>query len=768
MPSADDPLNDTARQLLSARADQFHSALRGGRDVDWDSYIGDLTGTVREAVLIELVHIDLEHRSKAGKKPRLEEYLRRFPDLGPAARVPEKLIVEEFRCRAAAGEAPEPSSYRARFPDQFDKIRPTLEGMASHTVAKSTPAAGTHALELGKQVSDQYELIKQLGRGMFGEVWLAKKNPSGIEKAIKILLQPMDMDSAQRELRSLELIKNLRHPYLLATEDFWVSDGRLHIAMELADSTVKARLKSCQAVGMGAIPVEEAIQYTAESAEGLDYLHEHKVMHRDVKPDNILLLRGHAKVADFGLARQQDQVMASMTFAGTPAYMAPEVWGGEGGPASDQYSLALVYAELRQGRSLLKIGPMSEMMLAHLDGKFDFADFIPEEERQVVRKALAKVPAERYPTCLQFAVELSRTLGRNSMRAPSMAGAMARSGSIKSTTSRSIAGSMAATQSVGAFDATGTHLPAPSQTAGNTKTKSGTVANTATAPRTFVGARPVKAGPPKKLIAGILAVVLLSVVGILAFLLFGPTPTPPTSNPTTTPTTDTPTTTKPTTEIVATKSTTIIIGSQTLPVGSKAEPGAKSITLTGNRTLPEWINFEVNGETIRFRLIPAPSPVKPFYILESKAWNRLTGTAGPPDFPTFNMTRDEAAAFAKQKFGGALPTTEQWDIAAGGLMLADGKAWVDHSAPGRTHGEKLPPDINAFGLIDMAGNGWEWTTGKIELPGGKEKAILRGRNFTFAKPLTPALLKDEQAGPFTQYPEKGSPYTSFRVVVPLP
>jgi len=779
MPADSAPLNSEARELLSARADDFHSALRRGRDVDWDEYIGDLSGSVREAVLLELVHIDLDHRAKAGEKPRLDEYLRRFPDLGPASRLPAKLIVEEFRCRAAAGENPTVESYRSRFPDQFEKLRPSLESIAppppvvasqpAPSMLRSTPGSGTHALEIGNSVSQQYEFVKQLGRGMFGEVWLAKKHPSGIEKAIKILLQPMDMDSAQRELRSLELIKNLRHPYLLATEDFWVSDGRLHIAMELADSTIKARLKSCQAVGMGAVPPEEAVQYIAEAAEGLDYLHEHKVMHRDVKPDNILLLRSHAKVADFGLARQQDNAMASMTFAGTPAYMAPEVWGGEGGPASDQYSLALVYGELRQGKSLLKLGPMSEMMLAHLDGKFDFAEFIPEEERAVVRKALSKNPSDRYPSCLQFAIELGRTMGRNSMRVPSAAGAMSRSGSTSiSANNRSVSGSIAATQSLIAGDSgnTRTYSGGISHSATATKDKSGTVANTAA--RSFVPQRTAKkAGPPKAIIAGGIAIALAAGLAGLAYVLF--TPPSSTTNPSTAPGTEPTTDSRPTEMIIPPPTTKPATpsGVALLPPNAKPELGAKIVTIIGNRSLPEWINFEVNGETVRFRLIASPS-VPAFYMLESKVWNSLFKGAGQPNAPVVNLSLAQAAAFAQEKFGGALPSPEQWDAAAGALTLPGGTPAINRAEPASTHGEKQPLDVTGQGLIDMAGNGWEWTTGKLTPLAGKEKAILRGRNFTLAQPLTPALLKDEQANPFSQYPEKGSPYTGFRVAVPIP
>ena len=74
------------------------------------------------------------------------------------------------------------------------------------------------------------------------------------------------------------------------------------------------------------------------------------MLHRDIKPENILLKKGYAKVADFGLAKRHLGAIATGSFAGTPAFMAPEIWGGKVGKASDQYSLAFAYAELRLGR----------------------------------------------------------------------------------------------------------------------------------------------------------------------------------------------------------------------------------------------------------------------------------------------------------------------------------------------------------------------------------------------------------------------------------
>jgi len=797
MPSAD-LLTNSEQMQLSARADAFHSALRKGAvGADWREHLDGLEGPVRIAVLIELAILDMGHRWQKGERFGVEEYVRRFPELGPLDDVSPKLITEEFRSRVASGDSPELSQFQSRFPVQFSAIRSQLVAMVPQELSMAkTPAGGTAA----GGVAGEFEFIRKLGQGVFGEVWLAKKKTSGIEKAIKILLQAADHEAAIRELRSLELIKNLRHPYLLATEDFWISGDRLHVVMELAEGTLRGRMKECQADGLPGIPEPELFRFFAEAAEGLDYLHDQKITHRDVKPDNILILRGHTKVADFGLARMQDQIMSQMSvFAGTPAYMAPEVWGGEGGPASDQYSLAATYVELRQGKSALKLGPLPEMMIAHLDGIFHFADFIPDAEQDVLRQAMAKNPEDRYANCNFFlealAVASGRSVSRFAMHSGKSSmgmkpiprpGAKERSGPIPVSAARTWGAPKPPT-----IEGSETYVPLSTGVTARTPPKH--------IEKSKFKPKPKPPGIPKVAIAGFLVVGLIVVIALAAFLFTGggtPTSassTEPTTEPTTAPTTDggTPATkTIPPVDVVY------------CPGSAKPEPGSKVIDLAAGGKAYEWVTIGIGGETVRFRLIPAGTAsqssgevvlnkaVKPFYISEYKVWVGVyrAGGGGPiretaPEKPAaageplMNVTAGEAAKFASKLAPGEgrLPTPDQWDHAAGSITAAGSNPVVHVATPGDTRTK--PVDSNNLGLKDIAGNGREWTCGVFVAKGQPyrianeftpaDRVVLRGRNFTLPTPLTPAQLRFDQTDPSAAFADKFSPYTGFRIVLPV-
>jgi len=254
-------------------------------------------------------------------------------------------------------------------------------------------------------VNEGFKLFRRLGRGQFGEVFLAEA-PGGVNVAVKRIFRSLDDESSQRELQSLQLIRELRHPFLLQTQAFWSLEDRLVIVMELADGSL-AEWNDEVKTG---IPVAELLTYFREATEALDYLHAMNVIHRDVKPANLLRLKGHAKVADFGLARMMEsQQLVTATLCGTPRYMAPETWKKMVCPQSDQYSLAAAYAEMRTGRPLFPGGDFMEMCLQHTSAAPDLKP-LGEAEQGVLLRALAKDPDQRYPDCRSFVEALGAAL----------------------------------------------------------------------------------------------------------------------------------------------------------------------------------------------------------------------------------------------------------------------------------------------------------------------------------------------------------------------
>jgi hypothetical protein len=248
-----------------------------------------------------------------------------------------------------------------------------------------------------------YRLIAPLGDGGFGEIWKCR-TPEGRLRAMKVVngdLAAADAGrrTAEQELHGLRKVAGLRHRALLTPERFDVSDGQLVILMELADGSLWARYRECRERGLPGIPRDELLDFLADAADGLDALREAGLQHLDVKPQNLLLIAGHATAADFGLVRDW---RSSRPGAGaSPAYSAPETFAAGLSPHCDQYSLAVVYQELLTGTRPF-VGTTAEQLAeAHLNGEPNVAP-LPPPDREAVARALAKKPSRRFASCAAF------------------------------------------------------------------------------------------------------------------------------------------------------------------------------------------------------------------------------------------------------------------------------------------------------------------------------------------------------------------------------
>jgi serine/threonine protein kinase len=239
-----------------------------------------------------------------------------------------------------------------------------------------------------------------LGRGGFGEVWKCEA-PGGLHKAIKFVAA--DGERFRQELSAFEQIKAIRHPFILGLDRVELSGGELVMVMELADCQLHDRFRVCRSNGQMGIPRDELVGYLEEVAESLDMMgNQHGLQHLDVKPENVFLVSGHAKIGDYGLVRRTEGRAKDDDNRGfTPRYTAPEVLLGRVDARSDQYSLALVYAELLTGYFPYSGQSAKQFMLQHLHSAPDLSK-VPELDRPAVGKALSKEPSDRYPSCQAF------------------------------------------------------------------------------------------------------------------------------------------------------------------------------------------------------------------------------------------------------------------------------------------------------------------------------------------------------------------------------
>ncbi|HET7612650.1 MAG TPA: protein kinase [Gemmatimonadaceae bacterium] len=272
-------------------------------------------------------------------------------------------------------------------------------------------------------LADRYRFDHELGRGGMATVFLAEDLKHRRRVAIKILKPEIALAvGAARFLREIEISAQLTHPNLLPLHDSGEAAGFLYYVMPFIEGeTLRDRLQRERQ-----LPLEEAINIACDVADGLHYAHEHNIVHRDVKPENILLQGGHAIVADFGIARAvtasaRESLTSSGVVIGTAQYMSPEQGLGESeiGLRSDIYSVGCVLYEMLVGEPPYTGRTVQAIVARHAAAEIPSLRLVrpdvPEEIENIVRKALGKVPAARFASAAALSQAL-RSYGKKKPR----------------------------------------------------------------------------------------------------------------------------------------------------------------------------------------------------------------------------------------------------------------------------------------------------------------------------------------------------------------
>ena len=293
------------------------------------------------------------------------------------------------------------------------------------TLRSAAPASDL----VGQVVADRYHVVKKLGEGGMGQVYLAEHVKMGRRSAIKVMNPAMvhDPDAVARFNREASNASRISHPNVCAIYDFGETpDGLIFLAMEFIEGEPLTDLLERE----GALPVPRATAIFLQTADALQAAHDLGIVHRDLKPDNIMLSRKKGggdtvKVVDFGIAKAVggDQAGQKVTktglVVGTPEFMSPEQLSGDTlDGRSDLYSLALVFYRMLIGKLPFEATSVQETMIKRLtDEPIKLAEARPDLSfpaglQPVLDTALARTPMERYQSVAKFAADVAAVTGR--------------------------------------------------------------------------------------------------------------------------------------------------------------------------------------------------------------------------------------------------------------------------------------------------------------------------------------------------------------------
>jgi serine/threonine protein kinase len=390
----------SAELRIDAVCAAFEAAWKAGDPPRIEDYLAEISASERPALLCELLQMDLEYLRKSGRVPTQQEYKSRFPDCAT-------LIEAAFDQGGCIGDE--------RLGGAIHAKRSTVRFWQSEC---DSPAPGQAAATPSGEPSlperiGRYKIIGEIGRGTFGIVYLARDEDADRRVAVKVPSPKLLATNRAREefLRELRSVARLRHDGIVIVHNFGEeSCGTCYIVYEYIEGiTLAKRMKH------GAISFVDAASIVSRVAEALHHAHSQDLIHRDVKPANILIdKKGQPRIIDFGLAAREEELADGKDrLAGTYPYMSPEQvrrhWiDGR----SDTFSLGVVLYELLCGRRPFVGNTKNELFeqIKHREARppRQIDDSIPFELEAICLKALCKDVNARFPTAKDMAENLRR------------------------------------------------------------------------------------------------------------------------------------------------------------------------------------------------------------------------------------------------------------------------------------------------------------------------------------------------------------------------